>query len=281
MWDSSLFAGASAYYERGRLPYAPGFVETLATVLRLDGTGRLLDVGCGPGIVTLALAPLFAEVIGVDPDGDMLAEAGRQAARRGVTSARWVAARAEDLPAGLGEFRVVVFANSFHWTDRDRVAATVRAMLVPGGAFVHMSDLKDEHGQSVPPPLPPSPSPPVPPYARLSELVRRYLGPVRRAGRGTLPNGTPGKDEDLVLARAGFEAFERHVVPAGQVIERDADDIVAWVFSLSSSAPHLFGDGLADFERDMRALLREVSPGGRFAECLPATEIMTWRKPDE
>jgi len=273
-WDSSLFKGTSAYYERGRLPYAPGFVETLTTVLGLDGSGRLLDVGCGPGTVTLALAPFFTEVVGIDPDKDMLSEAGQQAIRREVTSARWVAARAEDLPAGLGKFRVVVFAQSFHWTDRDRVAATVLEMLEPGGAFVHMSDLKNP---SAGPALPPLPLP-SPPYAEIRELVRQYLGPARRAGQGTLAIGTPDR-EDLVLAQAGFENFERHVVPAGQVVDRSADDIVAWVFSRSDTAPHLFGDRRAGFERDLRALLQQASPGNRFAEHLPAAEIMTWRKP--
>lgn len=113
-WDETLFAGAAEHYLRGRLPYAPGFVETLGAALGLDGRGRLLDVGCGPGHVTLALAPLFTEAIGLDPDDDMLGEAGRQAADRGVTNVRWVRGRAEDLPAGLGEFRVVMFASSFH-----------------------------------------------------------------------------------------------------------------------------------------------------------------------
>ena len=277
-WDSSLFRGASVYYERGRLPYAAGFVETLASALELDGGGRLLDVGCGPGIVALALAPHFAEVVGLDPDEDMLAEAGRQAERRGVANARWVAGRAEDLPAGLGRFRTVVFAQSFHWTDRDRVAATVLAMLEPGGALVHMSDLKDASRESAPRPLPPSAAHPAPPEAAIRDLVRRYLGPGLRAGQGMRPDGGPGRDEDAV-ARAGFESFARHVVPAGQVVERSADDVVAWVFSLSSSAPHLFGDRLPDFEQDLRALLRQASPDGLFAECLPATEIMTWRKP--
>ncbi|MER6359133.1 class I SAM-dependent methyltransferase [Streptomyces sp. NPDC001634] len=249
-WDSTLFQGSAAFYERGRLPYAPGFAESLATVLGLDGRGRLLDVGCGPGSVMLAMARFFTETVGVDPDEDMLAEAERQARRRGVTNARWVTSRAEDLPADLGEFRVVVFANSFHWMDRDRVAATVFELLEPGGAFVHMSDLKDQYGESVPQPRPQSPSDPAPPNAEIRELVRRYLGPVRRAGQGTLPNGTPGR-EDLVLEKAGFEAFARHVIPAGQVVERSADDIVAWVFSLSHSAPHLFEDRLVDFERDL------------------------------
>ncbi|HKE66765.1 MAG TPA: class I SAM-dependent methyltransferase [Micromonosporaceae bacterium] len=271
-WDSSLFEGAAAHYLRGRLPYAPGYVETLRTVLDLDGRGRLLDVGCGPGTVTVELAPLFAEAVGVDPDDGMRFEAERHAQRRGVTNVRWVAARAEELPAGLGEFRVVVFAQSFHWTERDAVAATALRMLEPGGAFVYISDLKN-------PPAEPTPLPhPAPPYELVNDLVRRYLGPVRRAGQGTIPHGTPGRDE-IVVARAGFERFERHIVPAGQIIDRSADDVVAWTFSLSSSAPHLFGDRIADFEQDLRALLRNAAPDDHFAEHLPPTEIRTWRKP--
>lgn len=278
-WDTTLFKGSAAYYERGRLPYAPGLAQTSATALGLDGQGRLLDVGCGPGIVTLTMAQFFTEVVGVDPDKDMLAEAGRSAKHRGVTNARWVAARAEDLPAGLGEFRVVLFAQSFHWTDRDHVAATMLEMLEPGGAFVHVSDHKDAPAELLPPPLV------APPYERIRDVVSQYLGPVRRAGQGSLSgaaphsaDGTPDR-EDLVLARAGFEDFERHVVPAGQVVNRSADDIVAWVFSRSDSAPHLFGARLEDFERDLREVLREASQDSRFAERLPATEIMTWRKP--
>jgi SAM-dependent methyltransferase len=271
-WDSTLFLGSAAHYERGRLPYAPGFAETLAEALGLDGRGRLLDVGCGPGIVTLALAHLFSDAVGLDPDRDMLLMAERQAARRGVTNVRWVRARAEDLPAGLGGFRAVVFAQSFHWTDRERVAAAVLDMLEPGGAFIHMSDLKD------PPPLPEPLPHPAPPLTGIEELVHRHLGPVRRAGQGTLPHGTPS-GEPLVLAGAGFEDFRRQVVPSDRVAVRSEDDVVAWVFSLSGSAPHLFGDRLEDFERELRALLRQTAPDGVFAERLPPTEIMTWRKP--
>ncbi|KPI08365.1 Methyltransferase type 11 [Actinobacteria bacterium OK074] len=271
-WDRTLFQGSAAHYERGRLPYAPGFADVLAAALGFDGRGRLLDVGCGPGTVALAVAPHVTEVVGVDPDEDMLAEAARQAARRGVANARWVTARAEELPAGLGQFDAVVFAQSFHWTDRDQVAATVRDMLPPGGAFVQISDLKD-------PPAEPGPLPyPAPPGDRIGELVRRYLGPVRRAGRGTLPYGTPG-GEELVLVRAGFEPPKRHVVPAGQVLTRTADDLVARVFSNSGSAPHLFGERLPDFERDLRAELHRASPDGLFAEHLPPTEIRIWHKP--
>ena len=48
-WDETLFEGTAPYYVRGRLPYAAGMERALADALALDGTGRLIDVGCGPG----------------------------------------------------------------------------------------------------------------------------------------------------------------------------------------------------------------------------------------
>jgi tRNA/tmRNA/rRNA uracil-C5-methylase (TrmA/RlmC/RlmD family) len=115
-WDESLFAGAARYYEQGRTPYAPGLADAFARGLALDGQGRLLDVGCGPGTVTLSLAPLFEAVIGLDPDPEMLACASRAAARRGTGNATWIRERAEALPAGLRSFRVVTFAAPVKWT---------------------------------------------------------------------------------------------------------------------------------------------------------------------
>jgi hypothetical protein len=183
--------------------------------------------------------------------------------------AQWVQARAEELPADLGTFTVATFGQSFHWMDRDLVAATTRDMLQPGGALVHISDLKTETRT-----VDGLPCPAVP-YAAIEELVRHYLGPVRRAGRGVLPQGTPG-GEAAVLARAGFSAPQRHVVPGGQPLERTADDAVAGVFSMSFSAPHLFGPRRDAFEADLRRLLRDVSPSGRFSERLPSTEVFVW-----
>jgi 2-polyprenyl-3-methyl-5-hydroxy-6-metoxy-1,4-benzoquinol methylase len=85
--DPTVFAGTAQYYRQGRPPYAPGLVEALAGELGLDGRGRLLDVGCGPGIITIAVAHLFEAVIGVDADEAMLVEARRAAQGEGVTNA--------------------------------------------------------------------------------------------------------------------------------------------------------------------------------------------------
>ncbi|MFJ5226386.1 class I SAM-dependent methyltransferase [Streptomyces sp. NPDC088400] len=272
-WDDTLFLGSASYYQRGRLPYAPGLPDVLAENLMLDGRGRLIDVGCGPGTLALSLSHLFGDVVGVDPDSGMIAEARRRADEAGALGrTRWIRARAEELPAGLGTFTVATFGQSFHWMDRDAVASTVKGMLRTGGAFVHIADVKTET-----PSVDGLPHPVVP-YSAVTSLTRQYLGPVRRAGRGLLLHGTPG-DEAAVLTRAGFTGPQRHVVPGGQVWERTREDVAAWVFSLSSSAPHLFGGRRDAFEADLDRLLRDASPSGRFSERLPSTEVFVWRKP--
>jgi cyclopropane fatty-acyl-phospholipid synthase-like methyltransferase len=88
------------------MPYPQALADALRTELSLDAHGRLLDVGCGPGSLTHLLAPLFAEAVGVDASEAMLREAERAAAR----NERFVHVRAEELPAGLGSFRVATLA---------------------------------------------------------------------------------------------------------------------------------------------------------------------------
>lgn len=272
-WDETLYRGSAPFYARCRPPYAPDLADKLAEIVPLDGSGRLLDVGCGPGIVALTLAGYVAEAVGLDPDAAMLAEADRRANTAGIANVRWVRARAEDPPADLGSFRLATFAQSFHWMHRPRVAATVLTMLEPGGALAHISDV-DVKG-AIAPPAHPLPYP-TRPDAAIADLVRRYLGPLRRAGQGLLRHGTPD-GEATVLIEAGFRGPARLRLPAAGAGIRGTDDIVAWVYSLSSSAPHLFGDRADAFEADLRRVLDAASPSGLFAEHPPDTEIVVWR----
>jgi SAM-dependent methyltransferase len=267
-WDPTLYAGSAPHYAVGRVPYPPGVASALVSALPLDGRQRLLDVGCGPGSLTLLLAPHVAEVTGVDADGDMLAEAARLGAS--LPNVRWVRLRAEELPGGLPPVDVVTFAQSFHWTDRPRVAAVVRGMLRPGGAVVHVGATTHE-GIDPDGDLPF----PRPPREAVARLVERYLGPVRRAGQGVLPSGTSGGEDDVFRA-AGFSGPSRIEVP-GRVVERSVEEVASSIYSLSSSAPHLFGDRLAEFDADLRALLTEAAADGRFSEQMRSITLSLWR----
>lgn len=265
--NEALYAGSARYYATGRLPYPAEIASVLRAGLGLDGRGRLLDVGCGPGTLTRLLAPLFEGAVGIDADAGMVAEARRS----GVDGVRWRHLRAEELPAGLGTFRMATFAQSFHWMDRPLVARRVRGMLEPGGAWVHV-DAITHLGAAGTDPLPH----PEPPRDAIDALVRRYLGPVRRAGTALLPQGTPSGEAEIMRA-AGYTGPERLPVSGGTVHIRTADQVVALVFSLSWSAPHLFGERVAEFERDLRALLRSASPSGWFAERSRDIALLVWR----
>jgi SAM-dependent methyltransferase len=269
-WDETLYAGSAPHYVVGRMPYPDALAQSIADAVGLDGTGRLLDVGCGPGSLTLLLAPHVADAVGVDADAGMLAQAARLASERGVRNVTWHRLRGEDLPAGLGTFRVVTFAQSFHWMDQPLVADRVRGMIEPGGAWVHVFATTHQ-GMAGDDPLPA----PRPPWDEIRGLVEAYLGPVPRAGQGLLHR--PRSGEEDVMRAAGYRGPQRLQVQQGQVVRRGLDEVVSAVFSLSSAAPHLFGDRLPDFDRDLRALLREAAPGGVFAERRREIEAVIWR----
>ena len=238
----------------------------------LDGKGRLLDAGCGPGVLTVRLAHLFEQAVGLDPDAAMLAEGRRAAAEKKAMNIRWVQGLAEDLPAvAPGPYQLVTFGQSFHWTDEQRVAETVFDMLEPGGALALI--VHTVTGR----PRPPDPGVPPIPHDEIKALVAKYLGSTRRAGQGIAPERTL-RFED-VLVRTRFGVPRQFFVPGLPDLMRDSESVLSGYFSFASSAPHLFGDRLDDFAAEVRALLANRSADGIFWDWPGDTEVVMARKP--
>ena len=239
--DPTLYAGSARFYAAGRVAYPAELVDVLVDSLALDGSGRLLDVGCGPGSLTLLLASHFAEAIGVDADADMLAEAARLAEKQNVRNVSWQQLRAEELrrPAPV---RVATFAQSLHWVDRRRVTAAVRAMLEPGGAAIHVHATTHQ-GLDTAARL----AHPRPPREQITRLVRHYLGPQPRAGRGVLVAGSSEPEEVVTGPPVHRPGALRGARPGGRSHRRG---VSSSVYSLSSAAPHLFGDRLEQFDAE-------------------------------
>lgn len=231
----------------------------------------MLDAGCGPGVLAIELAPRFDEVVALDPDADMLAEGARRAVGEGIANIRWVHARAEDIAGlDLGTFRLVTFGQSFHWTDRERVAEAVYDILDPGGALALVVHTREGR------PQPHGPGYPSIPHDAIQEIVRRYLGPQRRAGRG-LSSPPPDRYEDA-LARTRFGVPRVVFAPGRADIVRDINGVLSGYFSMSYAAPHLFGARRSEFEADVRAELLRHSPHGLFWDWPGDTEILIARK---
>lgn len=97
---------------------------------------RILDVGCGGGILAEPLARLGAEVVGIDPAEENAAAAQAHAAERGLTI-DYRAATAEAL-ADAGERFDVVIASEVveHVTDVGAFVRRCAEMVKPGGLLI-------------------------------------------------------------------------------------------------------------------------------------------------
>jgi ubiquinone/menaquinone biosynthesis C-methylase UbiE len=94
----SRFTGTAWHYTRYRPGYSDAFFDDLIARFHLDGTGRLLDLGCGTGQLILRLASHVAEAIGIDPEPEMLTEAAGQAQAAHITNVIWTQGSSEALP---------------------------------------------------------------------------------------------------------------------------------------------------------------------------------------
>jgi SAM-dependent methyltransferase len=270
-YDPTIYQGAAASYARGRPAYSAELVPTLVAEAGLTTESRVLDVGCGPGVLTIPLAQHVSAVVGLDPDSEMLAAAAERAARVGASNIRWVRALAEDIAAlDLDRFRLVTFGQSFHWTERERVAEMVYDLLEPGGVLAVIAHQHEGR------PRPEGPVEPLIPHQPIHALIERYLGSRRRAGSGCA--APPADRHEDALARTRFGAPDVIFCRGRADIVQDVDGVLANVLSMSFAAPHLFGDRLAAFEADLRTLLAAHSPSGRFWDWPGDTVVLVARK---
>ena len=97
---------------------------------------RMLDIGCGGGILSEPLARLGANMVGADPAEENIAAARAHAEQAGV-AIDYRATTAEELGAAKERFDVVLAMEVVeHVTDMNAFVATCAAMVKPGGLMV-------------------------------------------------------------------------------------------------------------------------------------------------
>lgn len=125
VYDSERLAASHAFDR------PPVHQRMLESVRLARPAGRALDVGCGAGVSTAALAPLAHRVIRLEPVPAMLAH------RRSVApAARFVIGAAERLPFAAASFDLVAAAGSLNYTDLTSALAEVARVLTPDGVFL-------------------------------------------------------------------------------------------------------------------------------------------------
>lgn len=264
--DPLLYRGCAEHYLRGRPPYSADLPEVLRGELGLDGHGTLVDIGCGPGVLAVQLAPMFDHVVGLDPDPDMLAEARRHAKTNGAVNVEWRRGYAENLASlDLPPASLVSFGQSFHWTDREPVAEAVYDLLVPGGSVILVTHDMDAC------PRPAGPGDPPIPDSDVQEILRRYLGPDYRKH---IANWLPSDRYEDAMARTTIGRARTVHAPGRENLTRDVDGVISGYLSTAYAAPHRFGGQLDSAVAELRSLLAPRTPTGRFWDWPGDTAII-------
>jgi ubiquinone/menaquinone biosynthesis C-methylase UbiE len=115
----------------------PGVLERIRAAVKPTKTMNLLDLGCGPGIVTAAMAPDVREVVAYDLTPQMLDKAREKCRETGLKNVRFELGRAEHLPFEKESFeRVVTRLTIHHFLDPRRVMNEMARVTRPGGKVV-------------------------------------------------------------------------------------------------------------------------------------------------
>ena len=140
----AVFDGYAAKFERHLIGLGyrvPGLVRGL---LEGEALGRVLDLGCGTGLVAVALSDLpCAAMVGVDVSARMLEEAARKALYGRLVKA--------DIGAFLAveaqPWDTIVAGDVFcYFGALDEILKAIRARLAPGGRFVFSVEEMDDPG---------------------------------------------------------------------------------------------------------------------------------------
>jgi len=129
-----VHASVAERYARDRPYFHPLVIERIRAFLRLDGPVPMaLDVGCGTGHSTVALAEIASSVIATDIAPAMLAQAPVH------PRIRYLEAAAENLPIQDGSVDLLTVTLAFHWFDRVRFFAEARRVLRERGTLIIVS----------------------------------------------------------------------------------------------------------------------------------------------
>ncbi len=240
------FDSTVPFYARYREPYPASFFREVARREKLDHGQRLIDIGCGPGLLAVGFAPYVKSCVGVDVETEMLEAARVEAARAGV-HLDLIQARIEDLPPDIGLFQAVTIGRALHWFDREEALAVLER-IVDSNGWIAICGTRTESAAAQG-------------WTGKFHDVRRAWSsdPVETRYRIDLEDWFRGsrfrKVEDIEVTVA-----HRVTIP----------DLIGRALSLSTTSPEVLGERRPAFEAAMKEALEPLSAAGVFEEQVTA-----------
>ncbi len=137
-------AEVAARYAEARPFFHAEVAERLRRFAGVERFGRALDVGCGSGQSSVALAGIAGQVIGIDASENMLRHATL------LPNIGYQVGSAEQLNFEAGEFDLVSAGSALHWFDQERFYAQCQQVLSPAGVLAVYNDHFTSHMENTP-----------------------------------------------------------------------------------------------------------------------------------
>ena len=120
-------------------------LDRLSSLASSRRGGRVLDLGCGGGHVSFAVAAFAAEVVAYDLSSEMLAAVSAEAARRGLGAITTRQGSAERLPFPDAHFDLVLTRfSAHHWRDLGAALAEMHRVVAADGLAVVMDTISPD-----------------------------------------------------------------------------------------------------------------------------------------
>jgi ubiquinone/menaquinone biosynthesis C-methylase UbiE len=136
------FGAHAAAYAASPVHAKGASLGRVVELVRPQGDWQVLDIATGAGHTAAAFAPHVAHVIASDITGEMLDEARKLAAAKGLGNIETAAADAEALPFANARFDLVTCRiAAHHFADVPRFVREVNRVLKSGGTFALVDNI--------------------------------------------------------------------------------------------------------------------------------------------
>ena len=143
---ADAFGSTAASYLTSQVHATGADLLTLAASIQATPGATVLDMGCGAGHASFAVAPHAKSVVAYDIAPPMLDTVAAAARERGLDTIRTQQGAAETLPFDDASFDWVISRMSaHHWHDVPKALAEVRRVLKPGGRVLFIDIAGSDH----------------------------------------------------------------------------------------------------------------------------------------
>jgi len=122
---------AAERYAKGRPNVQAAAIKALKEFAKIKKPfKKCLDVGCGTGLSSVAVAEICEEVIGIDISAAMISQA------QSHPKIQYKQSSAENLPFENNSFHLITAGLAMHWFDQPAFLKEAKRVLKPGGWLV-------------------------------------------------------------------------------------------------------------------------------------------------